>query len=601
MPIPLEVRKRFISRHLVDDRNRKIRLEQWAIDNVLTPIDGFKLWHSKWEPEGGLPARAPKLCRKCTRAAGQILRDPLDAKAVLKKHAKCCGLALWKIMTVAINLKRQQGKSTFGAAYALSELFLARNVRIIYIASAEKQAKRVFQEKFLAPIYANPKLKKRVQILGTSVTNAAKGNVIQYIPASAKSVPGGTSNLVIIDEARDVSAEVAAALLPQILGARGLDCPFGHYTTSAVDDEGTDLVGVQCPTCAALLEEWVGRVLVMSSSGDDSGWFAELVAMLEETPSPMSHLFRTAETLNPNFNVKGAAALEHTFGALPSMATLLRRELRNEFTRQGDEYLRKEAILAVQNPKLSAKEVGSDLRCVGFLDASRTNDLTSLYIVGDPWSGVGSRKTPEGFGPWTALITLRIDVWDPKDKRQCPNGRVDYNAIFRFLEEIIPKFPRLTQLGVDTAVISDAKELVDKCRRQPWGRIVRPYQVDRLMRQELWDVLERRVLAGRQFIQIPKGSDKKTIAGRLYGELKAATIRKLAGGKVEVMDSAQGNRKAGLHRDIAMSLAGCCWLVDREIHKLGKDEGTAAAARINASVTLGHMKPVTSGIRNLEF
>ena len=174
------------------------------------------------------------------------------------------------------------------------------------LAAAEKQSKRVFQEKFVAPILANPKLRRKVQILETSIRHVKRGNVIQYIPASAKSAPGGTSNLVIIDEARDVDAEVAAALLPQILGARGLDCPYGHFTTSATDDDGKDVTGATCPTCGTDLEEWVGRVLVMSSSGDVTGWFAELVAMLEEKPSPFAHLFRTADTLNPNFNVKGA-------------------------------------------------------------------------------------------------------------------------------------------------------------------------------------------------------------------------------------------------------------------------------------------------------
>lgn len=599
MPIPLEARKRFISEFLVDDRNRKIRLERWAVDNVLTPIDGFKLWHAQWDPElgehGALRKGARKLCARCRVAAGSVLRDPHtpQARKLLKRHAKCPGLAAWKIMTVAINLKRQQGKSTFGAAYALSELFLARNVKIIYIASAEKQAKRVFQEKFVAPIEANPRLKKLVEIRGTSITNASKGNVIQFIPASAKSVPGGTSNLVIIDEARDVSAEVAAALLPQILGARGLDCPYGHYTTSAIDEEGTEVKGAICPTCATDLEEWVGRVLVMSSSGDDSGWFAELVAFLEEVPSPMAHLFRTAETLNPNFNVKGSTALEHTFGSLPSMSNLLKRELKNEFTRQGDEYLPKLAIQAIQNRKLTGNEVASDLRSIAFLDCSRTEDLTSLVIMGDPYSAHDA-KPNEAFPPFAALVTLRIDIWDPKDKKQCPSGRVNYEDIRRHLAEILPKFPRLRVLGVDIALVSEAKELVDKCRRQPWGRNVKGYQADRLMNQELWESLERRALAGRQFIQIPSNK-------RLYDELKAATIRKLPNGRAQVMDSAKGDRRGRLHRDVAMSLAGCCWLADRELSKSGQAEQSAAATRINKSVALGHMKPVTSGIRNLEF
>ncbi len=577
--VPLEIRKGFVEKFLVDEYDRPIRLMDWSIDHIINPLDGFKLWRAD-------PKR--KLCKKCIPIAGTVVLTRKGLAARLKKHGECGGLLLLSVIVVVINLKRQQGKTTAGEAYALSELFLGRNQKIVYMAASEDQAQRIFEAKFAGPIRKNPELARRVKIGIKSIINEERGNSFRFIASSAKSAPGGTSTLIIIDEARDVDAKTAVALMPQILGAKGLGCPEGHYSGAGGPEARTD-----CPTCGADLIEWMGKLLIMSSAGDDEGWFRELVEKQETSPMGVCHLFRSDATLNPNFNVKGSDALDEVFGDLPSMAIYLQRELHNVFAREGDEFLKPELIEACRNSKLT-NEAGSKWRCVAFLDCSKTTELTSLVICGDPMSDPRG-QTKDIVAPFTRLITLRIEIWDPK---KMPKGRIDDKIIRARLAEILPKFPRLVEVGVDINMVNWAEDLVDYARTKSWGRMFVGYRATQMINQDMWESLERRFIAGRNFIQIPGGDG--AIAIRLKKELKAARIRELPSGRYMVMDSRKGNRRGKMHRDVAMSLAGCAYLADIHSFK-GSDESIDTAVRINESIKLAEMKQISAEIRDMAF
>lgn len=563
MPIPIDLRTSFIERHLVDEFGRPLHVKPWMLSHVIDPLDGHQTWR-----------RGERLCATCRAQLARIVSDPTAGR--VDPHDGCDGVEPHKIIVSLLNLKRQQGKTTTGAAYSLSELFLARNANILYLAAAEKQSARIFEAKWATPIRRNPKLASKAIINGDEIRIEKRGNYLRFVPTSAKSVPGGSWRLIIIDEARDVRESVAAALIPSIMSARGLECPYGHWTGEIGPGSRT-----VCPACNVPLQEWVGRLLIMSSSGEDTGWFHELVNLLSDEPQPHAYLFRSAETLNAHTSDETIAALESTFGRLPSMEGLMRRELHNEFTREGDEFLPAKAIRAVTSKDLHQAEA-SEIRCVGFLDCSRTNELTSLVLAGDP-ATLDERVTRATF---QKLSVQRIDIWDPK---QAPGGRVDYRSIRDHLEEMMPRFPGLLELAIDVSMIQDAEELYQWCRSRPWGGKIRAHRADRLQNKLMWDALEARVLAGPASIEIPEHK-------RLIEELKAARLKVTAHNNTVVVDSSRGDRRGRLHRDVSMALAGCCLLASK--YTVRAAQNSAAIMTINNSVKLGaRFKPITGGMK----
>jgi len=561
MPVPLDIRARFIETHLVDEFGRPLKVHPWMRQHVLAPLDGYQSWRA-----------GERLCDEC-RAKVARIHTTLEACRVLS-HGGCDGVDGHKIVVALLNLKRQQGKTTTGAAYSLSELFLARNSNVLYLAAAEKQSERIFEAKWVAPIDRNPKLRKKVVINGDEIRNERKGNYLRFIATSAKSVPGGTWRLLLIDEGALVNERVVAKLVPSVISAHGQECPHGHYTTGAEDEARRD-----CPTCGTALEEWFGRVLVMSSSDEDSGWFFELVDLLTNDPTPSAYLYRSTETLNAHTSEATIAALENTFGRLPSMETYMRRELHNEFTREGDEFLPAAAIKAIVREDLQDVDA-SDLKCVGFLDCSRTSDLTSLVLTGDPDGSTFER-----------LRVLRIDVFDPKIS---PYGRVDYAQIRALLEEVAgtARFPNLLKLWIDTSLLQDAQELYDWARRQPWGGKIHAHRADEASNLVMWGNLAQRCLSRPPKIEIPPHR-------RLVEELKAARVRSTPKGYDRVVDSSAGDRRGRIHRDVAMSLAGCCLAASEFVARARTEAGGASLAlRINESLAVrARFKSLTGDVK----
>ena len=172
------------------------------------------------------------------------------------------------------------------------------------------------------------------------------------------------------------------------------------------------------------------------------------------------------------------------------------------FTRAGDEFVPAAAV-QTHTATLPAVE-RSTARTVGFLDCSRTADLTSLVLLG--------ARDGENLAE---LDTFRIEVWDPK---RSPMGRVRYSEIRDALESLLPCFPRLLELRVDVTASSDAQDLVDHLRRLPGGRRVEPWHADRRGNRELWDALERRLLGDASALRIPDHA-------RLQKELRALRIK----------------------------------------------------------------------------
>lgn len=559
MPIAPDIRKRWIEARLVDELDRPIVVRDWMLEEVIKPLDGYHAWR-----------RGDRACDECADLHGTVLMSRAECER--EPHDVCDGLAGHKILTVLVNLKTQQGKTTTGAAYSLSELALAKNSGIFYVGSAEDQAKGTFDQKWRTPINKNAKLKKRMVVRGRSIRNVKKGNTFRFIATSLKSAPGGTWRLVIADEAALIPDEVLAKLVSRVTAAYGLECPNGHFTGGATKGARRD-----CPTCRAPLEEFFGRLLLLSSSEDPVGAFFEMIEEQKENPDPSVHVFQSPDTLNPNTSEEALEGLSRSWGRLPSMRGLIERQFGVEFTRKGEEFIPKEALTAILNKNL-AKVESSVLPCVGFLDCSRTTDLMSLVLGMDP------REIPRAF---SKIRCDRIDVFDPKNPKQFPRGRVRYlpdpdhpgTSVREHLVSLFGgwveldnrsapaganKFPGLLELWIDVTRWEEARDLYDWARKQPWGGRVRKYEGNKLDKTLMWELLEERALAGARAIEAP-------YIERLKTELRSAAVKLGDNGISKVvMDTAEGDRRKQMHRDIAMSLAGVCWAAAKFF---ARDEG----------------------------
>lgn len=562
--IKLAYREGFITNELTDGAGRRIEVYDWMRDQVFIPLDGYKSW----------PRDRDKLCRSCKPPAGTFHMDV--RAATVMPHGRCKGLEPHRTVVNAVVLKRQQGKTTTCIAYALSELALARNSNILYLGSSEDQSKRIFDDKFVPMVESSSFLKKHLKPFRDSIRNPKRNNILRYIPASPKASVGGTWRLVVIDEARDIHPQTIARLLPTVTAVNGLECTNGCYTCENQDDPPP------CPVCGDPLFPYQGRVLILSNAGEEGGWLHELMEVIGTQPHPNFHVFHTDRTLNKHFSDEAAGAIGEVFQEMTSTGRYMRQEFGNDFTSSDDEFLPRSAIerATVAMPNLDR----SDARCVGFLDCSRTGDLTSLVICSDP--DTGSQSEDDGGSDFDKLDMVHLQVWDPLRMR---SGRVSYSEIRQYLAKVIPNFPRLIECRIDVALITDAQELLDWCRTQPWGQVFKGIRADRLTNVEIWDSLSRRVLTGPPALRMMKND-------RLQQELLRAKIRVNASGTPKVTDATNNHSRGRMHRDISLSLAGCCWLADRYRNQARKPT-IGISERLNTSDTLGRaFKPLTGGL-----
>ena len=234
----------------------EIDSEEWLYQHYWRPLHSFRL----------TPNDVEKLCDKCRQRAGSLTEDYyLADKTTTKRHAKdgCSGLRSEPIQFVLLILKRQSGKTVGTSGYIAAELFKGQNESIAFISGSEGQSKELFRVHYREPITRNPKLDARSRIVGSQIFVKGTGSDFTFLPTSLAGATGGTKTKVVIDEAREVPAPVAMALIPTIFAQSGWECPMGgegHTRTKGDLDTpkrkkcsacGTRTCSVGWPTTAA--------------------------------------------------------------------------------------------------------------------------------------------------------------------------------------------------------------------------------------------------------------------------------------------------------------------------------------------------------------
>lgn len=538
MKIDEELRRRveFAEKHVTDKSGRPwtAKGRDWVMNEFWGAVDGFKAW-----PDGD------HLCDKCAAKANSVIREPKDLKKCRRKTEgqACGGLRAEPIIMSILCLPRRSGKSFNTAAYSLAQLCQGKNKRIAFVASSEDQMKSLFLENYAEAIERSPALSKACDVRESygQIRVAHSRGFFEGLSTSHGSVTGRGRTHVIIDEARDVPARVAMALIPSVYEAGGFECAHGHVQLGV-----NDKIPRACPVCKGKLTQWWGRVLIMSSAGmiedlaGEKAWFAELVEDLRANPQPNVHLYETSENINPDVSEKVTGTVEAVFGRLESTKSYVAIEVGNRFTRKGEDFVTRAEILQVTDRKLKNRHE-SGRNCVAFLDTSKVNDLTSLVIASEDLS-----VNPD---PWGHLTIERIDVWNPKDQ---PGGVINPEVILRHLDDYLPLFPNMKALRVDTRAMPWAIALVRKAKREKsWGRIVDGWNKQRAERKSSWSIFLQRILS--QTITMPENKD---LIAELLGVRKIEDID----GQMDIRDR---NRKKR-HVDIGDGIAVCCYLAHLE-------------------------------------
>jgi len=600
-PIDASDRAAFCAKHLTvaDGGPFTLTGREWQRDQFWAPLDGFKLW----------PVDHAKLCADCRQLSGRIVQSVYEADATRSHEPGCAGLYAHVIWLVAQQLKRQQGKTTAVAGFAVSSLFRHVRESIAYVAGSEDQTEGLFRVNFGTPVATSEHLGPRAKVLGKRLVVPETESEFGVFATSLAGAAGGSRTLVIIDEARDVPSRVFGALVPQVYARNGWRCPsgkIGHdWSTGDLrlleDRAGTavdptqERYGKKCGVCAMRLEPWSGRVAVMSSAqeldGSDADWFHDLCESLEEEQQPDAHVYRSSLVINPKVQRQIVARTESVLGKVRGLSDTMSIEAGGISKRKGEPYLSSSDINACMDKTLVNRESG-ERPGVAVLDTSDVYDPTSLVIVEDE-SLLPDGDEP-GEDPWTRIVTTRIDVFRPRERDHdiVRTGIVDPGKLEAFLDEIVPLF-KLLKLRIDDRHHAWVRKMLARLQAKPWGRIVEGCtKLVTVDRELAYNEMERRFKGG--LLRVQSRAD-------LRQELVGARKHRDRDNRTDVRESGSRNKSGVRHLDIADALAWCCYdvhAIASKPKKRGLADVVEAQGRVQVSERLRRLRgrSMTKGI-----
>lgn len=148
-------------------------------------------------------------------------------------HALALDGDRWSAFEVAVLVPRQNGKGAILEALELHALYRVPECRLILHSAHEfKTAKEAFR-RIVALIDSNPKLRKRARVRYTTGEEGIElddGSRLKFVARSSGSGRGFSGDLVILDEAYNLSDDMMSALLPTMAARPN---PQLWYTSSA--------------------------------------------------------------------------------------------------------------------------------------------------------------------------------------------------------------------------------------------------------------------------------------------------------------------------------------------------------------------------------
>lgn len=565
----------------LDDGNEgpwSITGREYVLDEIWRPLVGYRVL----QPKGYLSS---DLCGACSPLVGAVEVTERHVHP-LDHSSPCPGLVRKPLVITAVNLPRRNAKTHSILSFAIATAFLKRNKRWAFVAAAKDQADELFETKILRPLRKHEALRPFWDHVKSEnkLSVPGKNSWIEILPTSFGSITGRGYTGVLIDESRDVPAEVAAKLMPSIFDCHGVECPkgHGHWQVPAPGSGGTP-PPAKCPTCGIPPERWFGRLLFASSSGiitDDpkKDWFTNFVAKRLEKPHGHVYVFATGKTLNPSVSSEIVDAVAEAFADVDGINDYVMVETTNISVRAGESYLTKPDVEAVVDRRLTDTD-HSDRHAVWFLDASEKHDLTTLAVI------VDDARHDET--PFHRIAVQHLCIWNPRDRRQCPAGIVDDRAVEAYLETLEDRFPKIRRGSVDTRGMSWAALMMERAKGKAWRRRADAYAGKQPDDDGAYDKLRDFVLDKR--IRIPDDADLKA-------ELLAIKRVHRRHGAIGVEDpnanaAGRNKRKGGIHRDVSMAVAGATMLAWEQLKLAQRGDGSLAQ-KANDSRELQHIRPI---------
>jgi hypothetical protein len=525
---------------------------EWVREHYFRALGGWKLW----------PVDADKLCSDCGEKANTLT----ETYGGVEAHSDCLGLKTEPILLTFLHLKRQKGKTFNTAGWSLARVFKQKNESIAMLAGSEDQVARLFNKNYRRPVENNKKLADRCRVLGTRLVVDKNNSDIEILPTAISSV-GDTRTVVVLDEARDVPADVAVAMLPTLFARGGWECAAGHFKTfKGVDDPNAPQ---RCSVCRKQAQPWFGVGLIMSSAGEltdsENDWFAEHVAHWKANPHPNVHVYDSDDAANPKVAQKVVGAMGDILSAVPSTKVYADIEIGGEFRRKGDDVVGESDLNRCTDRKLANFDACAE-RCVGFLDTSTKVDKTALVILAED----SERST----SPWEYVYQARLDYWDPAKL----GGVINPEVIERFLVALLPGFPKLVRLPVDTRGMPWADAMVRsiKAKHPTLARVVQPWNMHADESERGWAALQQRILTRPDpTIRLQDDKEQRREFKGVRFSFSSQSTR-----APKVVDR---NRRVS-HKDITEALATCCFLVS-DIQLKGVAPSMSRMREISTSVS----------------
>lgn len=542
---------------------------QWVKDDFFLPVDGFKLWNTK----------ANKLCKECKPRIGEIIEHPDDNPTI---GCYCKGLEAEPIIVTILNLHRQDGKTFSVMAYGLSTIFKNKNKSLALLAASEDQGEVLYRENYRQTVEKEPKLAKRAVIKRMRLDVPKQNSSIEVLSASHKSATGRSRTHLLLDEARDIEARVAMALLPAIFTMHGIECPYGHIQLNA--EQAID-APEKCSMCGERLTPWYGRIVIATASGviddNESDWCYELIEHLTKEPHPNFHVFQSDVSLNPAKSEKIVHAVEDVFGRLHSTRDYVSAEVGAQWTRKGNAFMNKADLSRCYDKNLTNDPTGFTAPCFGFLDTSLTTEKTALVIVADD---IGRSSFPFEY-----VYQAWLYYWIPKNM---PNGVIDDRAVRQHLDLLMPMIPGLKKIYVDTRgmpwAISMTKEI--KKSNVAWKHKIQDWYQRYEESDKGWSALQHRILNS------PEPTIRLQYDKAQEDEFKGLKLKNRGqDGQLRVVDINRNKQ----HKDITESLAMCCYYiaVDMLSKKLSISQTVKRIDKKRITgLRAGRGRPITGGL-----
>ena len=525
----------------------------WVREHYFIGLGGWKFW----------PRDPDKLCSACGEKANTLT----ETYGGVDAHGACAGLKTEPILITFLHLKRQKGKTFNTAAWSLARAFKQRNESIAMLAGSEDQVGRLFNKNYRRPVENSKKLSARCRVLGTRLVVDKMNSDIEILPTAISSV-GDTRTVVIIDEARDVPADVYVAMMPTLFARGGWECQAGHFKTfNGVDDPGAPQ---KCSVCRKPAQPWFGVALIMSSAGEltdsEDDWFADHVGHWKANPHPNVHVYDSDEAANPKVSTKLVGTMGDILGAVASTKVYADIEIGGEFRRKGDDVVSESDLNRCTDRKLMNMDACGEL-CVGFLDTSTKIDKTALVILAEDKARCTS--------PWEYVYQARLEYWTPDEKR---GVYINPEEIERFLVALLPGFPKLIRLPVDTRGMPWADAMVRniKAKYPSLARIIQPWNMHGDESERGWAALQQRILTRPEpTIRLQEDKEQRREFKGIRFSFTSQSSR-----APKVVDR---NRRV-VHRDITEALATCCYLVS-DVQLKGMSRGLTHVQAIGKAVT----------------